>query len=182
MRNDNQHRTNFFLRPNVFYPLSLFFFLFFDGSLTNIFANYFSFFSIQIIPNLLLVTIFFLIHFECFKRFRFWTWLILCGLFFDLYYTESVGIYLTAFLLSAYSIRYLDQRLPYGIFPSTITLLCSQLIFSFVSLAASTVAGLGVIDIFAFTILSLLPSLIFNILIELIFYRPIESLTYIINN
>ena len=173
--------NNRYLRPKLVYPIFLIFLVFFDGSLMSGFSNFLSFSGWNILPNLTFVGIFYAIHFHSDKHFAFWWWLAGVGLIFDLYYTQAIGTYLVAYLVSAYVVYLIDQRMPYRIWSTFWTVATGLLVFYFLVFIAGILVDETNVAFANYIIFTVLPTIFFNAFIEIIFYRPVESLTYIIN-
>ncbi len=181
MQNKNRS-NNRYLRPAFFYPIILFFLVFFDGSLMSSFSNLLSFSGWYILPNLTLIGLFYTVHFRSDRKFAFWWWTAAIGLIFDLYYTQAIGTYLIAYLVSAYTMFFIDQRIPYRLSATLWTLASGFVIFYILVFIAGSLTGQVDMPFANYIIFTVLPTIVFNSLIELLFYRPVESLTYIINN
>ncbi|MFT9266138.1 rod shape-determining protein MreD [Oenococcus sp.] len=180
---NNRHvSTHRFFRPAIVYPVILIVLIFVDGSLMAAFSGLLSFANWTILPNLTFIGIFYTIHFRSDRHFHFWWWLVLLGLLFDLYYTQSIGSYLTAYLLSAYTVFLLDPHIPYRILSSFWTVATGLLVFYSLIYITGILTGEVNISLVNYLIFTVFPTIFINSLIEMIFYRPVESLTYIINS
>ncbi|VDK14822.1 hypothetical protein OAL24_00168 [Oenococcus sicerae] len=77
---------------------------------------------------------------------------------------------------------FIDQRIPYRISATLWTLASGFVIFYILVFIAGSLTGQVDMPFANYIIFTVLPTIVFNSLIELLFYRPVESLTYIINN
>ncbi|MDF7636653.1 rod shape-determining protein MreD [Leuconostocaceae bacterium ESL0958] len=165
-----------FSRLTILYPLILFLLFFLDGNVMAALTPLLLGGSFHILPLGTLIWFFYAIQFELTKDMPFTVYVILIGLFFDIYYTGIVGTYTVAFLVATLLMRavrpYFDERL------------LSALLLFLIGLGAylglsyffSAVVGMTSLTISQFVYLVALPTAVLNLLLAAVFYYPAWSL------
>ncbi|MDR2660578.1 MAG: rod shape-determining protein MreD [Lactobacillaceae bacterium] len=176
MYQSNYHRRVFV--PKLVLPILLFLSFLLDGINNEFFSSVLNLFGFQILPNLFLVFIFYILRFRLKKEFNFYIWILIIGIIFDLYFSLSIGIYLFSYLISAFIMEFIDKKLENKIYNSWITAivgLTSFYLFAYFGILLISHPNQTFVQYFIFTFI---PTILFNTVLTYIFYKPALAFSY----
>ncbi|MBS9334427.1 rod shape-determining protein MreD [Fructobacillus sp. M1-13] len=127
---------------------------------------------IHAMPMMTFTWLFYAIQFGVEKKLPYYTYVVLFGILFDVFYTGILGTYTLAFLVGTFAMEklrpYFDERMMSGL----LLLLIGLMIYLFVTYVAGQLIGAANLSLLAFIVYLFMPTALFNLVVAAIFYYP----------
>ncbi|MCK8617316.1 rod shape-determining protein MreD [Fructobacillus sp. M158] len=164
-----------FIRLQIIFPLILLILFLVDGNLASSLGLLMQA-PIHAIPMLTFTWLFYAVQFGIQKEIPYYTYVVIFGVLFDIFYTGILGTYTLAFLLATIVMDrlrpYFDERMMSGL----LLLLIGQIVYLLVTFVAGQLIGSANLSMLFFVVYLVLPTMLFNLVTAAIFYFPSWSL------
>ncbi|MBS9336278.1 rod shape-determining protein MreD [Fructobacillus papyrifericola] len=164
-----------FIRFQFIFPIILLILFLVDGNLAAS-LGFLMKEPIHAMPMLTFTWLFYAIQFGVQKEIPYYSYVVIFGVLFDIFYTGILGTYTVAFLLATIVMDrlrpYFDERMMSGL----LLLLIGQIVYLLVTFVAGQLIGSANLSILSFVVYLVLPTAAFNLIMAAIFYFPAWSL------